>query len=299
MRAEAKGTAAILASAAGYGLISILVKLALADGVRVFALAAWRFVLGAALVWAVVLVAQRPLPPRGAWPALLGIGVLYAVDALAYVVALQWIPATTAVLVFYLYPIVVVLLAAAFLGERLTARRTAATLLSVAGCGLTAGEALGGGHPLGIVLVLVAVAALSAFILISRGLTERLPAFSSAALSLTGTAGVLVLVALATGGLALGGTPRGATLVATLALVSTALPLTLFLFGLKRVGAGKAAVFSTVEPVVTVIAAGIVLDERIAPLQYVGGALILAGVLWLRSERPLPRSEEPAPFEAP
>jgi drug/metabolite transporter (DMT)-like permease len=84
--------------------------------------------------------------------------------------------------------------------------------------------------------------------------------------------------------------------MAILSIVCTALPITLFVMGLKRVDAGKAATYSTIEPIVTVVAASLLLGERIAALQYLGGALILGGVLWLRRE-PQPRA--PDPLEAP
>jgi drug/metabolite transporter (DMT)-like permease len=87
--------------------------------------------------------------------------------------------------------------------------------------------------------------------------------------------------------------------VLALSLLCTALPITLFLMGIRHVGAGRAAVYSTIEPLVTVALAALVLHERVAPLQYAGGALILAAILWLRAERPLPSSEAPTPFDAP
>ena len=72
-----------------------------------------------------------------------------------------------------------------------------------------------------------------------------------------------------------------------LAVLSTALPITLFLVGIRHVGAGRAALFSTVEPLVAVVAAAFVLGERIGVFQYLGGALILTAILWLRSDRPI------------
>ncbi len=44
-------------------------------------------------------------------------------------------------------------------------------------------------------------------------------------------------------------------------------------------GAAQASLISTVEPLWTILAASILLGERLAPIQWVGGALILAGVL--------------------
>ena len=100
MRAEERrGSIAILIAAASYGFLSVFVKLALEAGVDVLSLAAWRFVLGAALVWVLLALRRRPVPPLRSWPALAGLGLLYSIDSLAYVSALQWVPAATAVLV--------------------------------------------------------------------------------------------------------------------------------------------------------------------------------------------------------
>lgn len=300
MRAEERrGTVAILVAAVGYGFLGVLVKLAIEAGVDVLPLAAWRFLFGAALVALFLAARRRPLAPLQSWPALAGLGVLYSVDALAFIVALQWIPAATAVLVFYVYPVVVVLLAAVFLGERLTARKLAATLAALTGCALTVGAGLSGGRPLGFALVLLAMLALSTYILVSRPLMRSLPAHGSAVVTLGSTALILAAVALAFDDLALGGGTRGLLLVVALSVVSTALPITLFLVGIRHVGAGRAAVLSTLEPVVTVLLAALLLDERIGPVQYAGGALIVTGILWLRAERPLPVTEAPGPLDAP
>lgn len=290
---------AILIAAVGYGFLSVLVKLAFEAGVHVLPLAAWRFVLGATLVWLALAARRRPLPPLRRWPSLAGLGALYSIDSLAFIVSLQWIQAATAVLVFYVYPVVVVLLAAAFLGERLTARKLAATAAALVGCALTVGAGLSGGRPLGFALVLFAMFALSVYIVVSRPIMQSLPAHGSAAVTLGSTALILTAVSLASGGLALGGGTRGLLLVIALSVVSTALPITLFLVGIRHVGAGRAAVLSTIEPVITVLLAALLLDERIGLVQYAGGALILTGLLWLRSERPLPPSETPTPLDAP
>jgi drug/metabolite transporter (DMT)-like permease len=54
---------------------------------------------------------------------------------------------------------------------------------------------------------------------------------------------------------------------------------------LERIGATNAAMLSTLEPVVTVMLAAFLLDERLKSVALIGGVLILAGVLLLaRSE---------------
>ena len=84
MSRELKGTLALVAAAAGYGTLAVLVKLALAAGAAIWPLVAWRFVLGATLVWAYVLVGRRPLPPPRRLPGLALLGFLYCGDAIAY-----------------------------------------------------------------------------------------------------------------------------------------------------------------------------------------------------------------------
>jgi len=299
MRSDRIGALAIVASAVGYGFVSVLLKLALEAGARPLALAAWRFVLAAVAVWLLLAVRRRPLPSRTALPRLCGLGALYSMDALLFTIALQWVAASTATLVFYAYPVAVVLLAAAFLSEPLTRRRLLACGLTVLGCALTAGGSPEGGRPLGILLVLLAMSALAVYIVTGRRILAREPAHASAAVIVTASAAILVGVAVAAGETDLGGGSRALVLVLLLSIVCTAFPITLFVVGIQRVNAGRAAIFSTLEPVVTVIVAAALLGERIGGVQVAGGVAILAGVLGLRSERPLPDAERVTPLDSP
>ena len=54
-----------------------------------------------------------------------------------------------------------------------------------------------------------------------------------------------------------------------------------FILGLPLVGASRAAILSTFEPASTVLLAVIILGETASPLQWMGGALIIASVLVL------------------
>jgi len=69
--------------------------------------------------------------------------------------------------------------------------------------------------------------------------------------------------------------------VLAIALVCTVAAVVLFLAGLARIGPVRASIYSTVEPVFTVILATVVLGERITVARAAGGALILGGVLLL------------------
>ncbi len=134
----------------------------------------------------------------------------------------------------------------------------------------------------------MSVVFVAVYILFGQAALRDLPAHGAAAVSLLATGALTTLVALLTGGLALGGGARGAQLVALMALISTAIPVTLLLAGIRDLGPGQAAIYATVEPLLAVSIAALVLGERIAPLQYVGGGVLLSGILWLRLQRPRP-----------
>jgi drug/metabolite transporter (DMT)-like permease len=73
----------------------------------------------------------------------------------------------------------------------------------------------------------------------------------------------------------------GWTPLVLIAMVSTVLAILTFFAGLKRVGPAAASIGSTLEPVVTVVLAWLVLGEAIAPVQVAGGALVLGAAAWL------------------
>ena len=283
---ETRGTLAVFGAAVGYSSLPILAKLALAEGVRVLPMVAWRFVVAAAALWLLIALTRRHVPPWEKWPALAGLGVLYAANATAYLAALQWVSASLATLVFFTYPAVVIALAAVFFGEPLGRPRVLATVLALSGCALIIGFDAQRVEPLGLLLILIAVAFVAIYILWGKTLLRDTPARGAAAVSLLATAAATALAAALLGGLALGGGSRGAVLVALMGLIATALPITLILAGVKEIGPGRAAVFSTVEPLLTVLLASLLLGEQIEPLQYFGGVVLLSGVLWLRLQRP-------------
>jgi len=71
------------------------------------------------------------------------------------------------------------------------------------------------------------------------------------------------------------------TLIVGFVLIATAIPILFFIVGLQLIGPSRAAILSTFEPATTVLLAVLILGEGANPIQYVGGALILASVLVL------------------
>jgi drug/metabolite transporter (DMT)-like permease len=297
MRAETKGTLAILGSSLGYATLPNLGKMALDAGVGVLPLLTWRFAIGATLVWLVLFATGGAIPSKNVRLPLVGLGALYATNSFAFMAALKWMPASLASLVFFTYPAVVVILARIFIGEPFTTRRLTSLILALIGCSLTAGVWLQGGDLRGLLLMLASVLVIAVFIVASHPVLKASPELGGSAVILTATAVVTAAVTALATNFAIPGGARVLVIIFLLGALSTALPVTLFLVGIKWIGPARAAVFSTMEPVFTVILAGLLLGERLSPLQMLGGALILFAVIWLRLEKPL--REQPGSLEVP
>ena len=71
--------------------------------------------------------------------------------------------------------------------------------------------------------------------------------------------------------------------IAGVGIVSTFVAVQAFYAGAHRIGAARASIVSTVEPIWTIVLANLLFAEVLGPLQLVGGAMILAGVVIAQS----------------
>jgi drug/metabolite transporter (DMT)-like permease len=217
----------------------------------------------------------------------------YVGQSLCYFIALEHAQASLVALLLYLYPGFVTVLAALWLGERLTRVKAAALVLCLAGSALM----VGGGHgdSLGIALALTAAVVYSLYIVAGARITPGVdPLATTAVVCLSAGAvfcGVSAVRVLAGSPPHLPATPSAWAAVVAIALVSTVTAMLAFFAGLTRLGAARTSMLSTLEPVVTVLLAAILLGERLTPLQWLGGAAVLAAVLWLVRAGGGPRDE--------
>jgi drug/metabolite transporter (DMT)-like permease len=72
-------------------------------------------------------------------------------------------------------------------------------------------------------------------------------------------------------------------LVLAMALFSTVMPLFIMAEALRRIGASRVALISSLGPAATVISGYLGLDERMTVVQTIGGVLIVSGVLIVAS----------------
>jgi drug/metabolite transporter (DMT)-like permease len=274
-----RGLTLVLVSAVAFGAMAIFGRFAYAGGADVVGVLISRFTIAGLLLAAVMAVTRRPWPRGRPLAVCIGMGAIgYAGQAACYFSALNHASAGLVALLLYAYPTLVAILAAVFLHQPLTRRTVLLLAASFAGIVLT----VGGGHgtPLGMALALGGAAVYSVYIIVGArelGGTDSLGSTTVICLSAAAT----FLVASVFQEPLFPSAWWGWLAVGLIAVVSTVVAILAFFAGLKRVGPATASIVSTLEPVVTVALAWALLGESLAPMQVVGGALVLASAAWL------------------
>jgi drug/metabolite transporter (DMT)-like permease len=284
------GVALIATSAACFGALAVLAKLAYVDGADPIGVLFGRFLI-AGLAMLVLLRVRGQRLPRGrvlVALVLLG-GVGYVGQSLTFFSAAALAPAGLISLLLYVYPAIVTIVSVVLFKESLGVVKVFALVIALAGTVLTLGET-GQAPPLGIALGLLSAAAYATYILVSSRVAPRAGAIPAATVVINAATVSYAVLAVVTRP-ALPRTTGGWLAVAGLALICTVVAFVTFLAGLERVGAADASTLSTLEPAVTIALAALLLGESVRAFQLVGGALILAGVVILSrtgSERVTP-----------
>jgi drug/metabolite transporter (DMT)-like permease len=269
-----------IGAGASFATLGIFSKLFYEHGGRPFELLVLRFVGTALLLGALAAVRRRvrPAPRIVVFGLLLGafqVGANYAL-----LVGFERAPAGLVVLLFYVYPMLATVGGALLFGEEFGVRRAVVLVLGLAGIGLTVG-APSSAPTIGIVLGLVAGVCTAGYILGARHLLHGS--------SLEAVEMVTLMYAAPAVGLAIAASihgfhkpqPAAFGWAAALILVSSVLAMTLFYGAVKLVGAGTASLLATVEPLVAVVLAYLVLGESLTRTQLGGGAVILGSVVAL------------------
>ncbi|MEJ2555720.1 MAG: DMT family transporter [Anaerolineae bacterium] len=288
------GIVLVVVSATSFGTLAIFGRYAYADGMDALTILFLRFSLSAVLM-AILLAARRESLPRG--PALIqlvGMGAIgYVGQAFSYFTALKYASAGLVALLLYLYPLFVAILSAILLRKRITHVKRLALGLALAGTALTVGPE--GGQLLGVLLAISAAVIYSMYIIVGTQVMKQVSAVQSSTV-IFAAAGAMSGFLMAARGPHLPATGAGWAVIGSIVLIATVLPVVTFLAGLERIGPTNAAMLSTLEPVVTVLLAALLLGETLKPITLLGGGLILVAVVLLtqselRRPEPMPAGD--------
>jgi probable blue pigment (indigoidine) exporter len=281
----ARDMAALVLAAASWGLGTVISKAALGEFPPATLLAVQ---LASSLAVLVVLMWRRGIPLRGHGPALLGRlgllnpGVAYALGLLG----LTTITASVSVLLWALEPLMILLLAAAFLRERITPGLLVLSVVAVAGIILVVYEPTAiGGQVVGVAVTVVGIACCAAYTVITRRFLPDAQETSQVVLWQQGyglalAIGLLVVIALLGGPLA----PTDLTLIGLASAVLSGVlyyagAYWLYLGALRRVPASVAAASFYLIPIVGVAGGVLLLGERLGAVQWIGAAMVIVSVI--------------------
>ncbi len=280
-RAHDLGVLSLLVIAPIWGYSWIVIKVAL-DYARPFTYIALVTALCTACFFLALVVAGRPLrPPPLAWTAAIGLLQTAAFNSLA-TLALDVGGAGKVSVLAYTMPFWLLLLAWAFLGERLGGLQWPAVALAFAGLVLVVRPWDIGGALSGVLACSAGLVWAAAALLIK--LLQRRTYVDTLSLTAWQMAfGAVPLIAIAV--LTESGWPQWtgtfAACVAYTVLLSSGLCYLLWFIALRALSAGAAGMGTLAVPVIGVMAAWVQLGERPLAVEAVGMALIVAGLALL------------------
>jgi len=300
--ATARGLAAVTFATLAYGSITTLSRIAYDDGATPITLVVLRNAMFVLAIGAFLLFVRGGLAlPRRAWLASLLLAFFMGLLAVGYLSSIAYIPVGLAALLFFTFPIFVALLSAVTGQDRLTAAKGLAVLLAFVGLALAFGlrpETMdwpGLSAEIdrlratldwrGVALALMAsVAVAFAHVFVA-------PVFRQYDIvSVNFLAHVWMLIGLAVYGFAMRdfALPYGidGQLVAMASMGLYIIAYSLWSLALAWIGPLRTAGMMNLEPVVSLVVAALVLDERLDRVQLAGVALVLfALVLVARGPR--------------
>lgn len=270
-----------LLSSVCFGIMAVLAKLSYADGLDGLGLQQIRYTL-AVPIMALMLGVWKPrllLPSKSVLlKAVIMGGVLCGIQCPTYFIGVETIPASSASLIVSFYPVTTALLAAYFLGQRIDLATGTAIGLVLAGCALVFLDAFSRPIELkGALLVVISTLTYSVYLVFGQvALRNENP--------LRATFWVIVMTAVSLNLLAGPGRWSGYDLNdiywgAVFGLVCSVLGISFLYLALEKVGSAHVAIFASLDPVIGVTGAALVLGEKVVAWQIAGMFLIVTGII--------------------
>ncbi|MEW6059032.1 MAG: DMT family transporter [Actinomycetota bacterium] len=296
-RREAAGALLVVSASALFGFVVVFGKLALRRGWPVTSMLALRFGIGAAILAVALAVLRRPLvAASGERTVLVLLAVCgYAVEAALFFAALEHGTAAAVTLLFFTYP-VLVMLASWAMGTGRPSKLTAFSL-ALAGTGTAIVVATGGRLSIERVGVLFALGSAVAYTLYLVGADRLLRKTNPVTSSMWVSAGASIGLAAYSLVSGVGQIPAGwGKWWPVLGMsAGTAGAFVCLLSGLERLGAVRTSVIAATEPLSSALLAYLFLNEAVTIGTALGGALILTGAVAAALARTSRAAEPPIP----
>jgi len=267
-----------LAAAIALGVSDVLAKIIIGSRCDVLTMLSFRSVVGLAFMW--IWLRFGPKPPTNArvrWISI-AIGLLFAALIFCLFKAIEFNDVPTAVLTYFVYPLLTGLVASATGLERLRWQGVVCALVAFLGLAIMIGA-----HPAGLALVGIAYAIGAAccrtgVLIATRAFLVGADARLTTWYSVAAQVAVFVALSLVTQTWTPPQTNAGWAALIAMSLATTGGILFVFVSTI-RVGAFRTALIMNLEPLTATVLSALVLSEVMTPLQAFGGATMLAALV--------------------
>jgi len=268
-----------IAAAVVLGVSDVLVKIIAAAHCDVLTMLSFRSVIGLAFMAIWLRFGRRPQPAnaRIRWISV-GIGVLFAVLIFCLFKAIELNDVSTAVLTYFVYPLLTGLAAAATGLERLRWQGIACALAAFGGLAIMIGA-----HPAGLALggiafALAAASCRTGVLIVTRAFLIGADARLTTLYSVIAQAAIFVALSVVTQTWHPPETDAGWAALIGMSLATTAGIVFIFV-STMRVGPFRTALIMNLEPLIAMVGSALVLGDMITPMQALGSGIMLAALM--------------------
>lgn len=282
--ARALGIVLVVVSTIAIAVVPSLARLAYDGGSNTLTVLTFRSVVSVALTWAVAHALGQTL--RMSCRALAfsaAAGVCYAVMLVGYLGAVEFIPVNTVILIYFIHPLLIGIVAARLGDEPVTASMMAALTCACVGLGLAVGFSSKDLNAPGVALAALGCVSCVGVIVLNGRAMKSANAMA-VVFSMMASASVVLAAGLSFGAWAAPGTPLGWIGLVGVAIGATVGTLTFFA-AVAMIGTVRATMISNLEPLLGILFAVLILGEVIGPWQAAGIAMVLASIVFMERAR--------------
>jgi drug/metabolite transporter (DMT)-like permease len=288
MNNKLKGMLITLVSAASFGVSAPIAKFIYKYGITPNFMLALRFSIATLFIWGYIFLNRKKIKYKLNKDQLLIMmaigGLVYFLTTAFYFNAIKFIPVSIHVMIFYTYPFMVNIFAFLVLKENISKIQLISMVIAFIGLLLTISINSLGINSTGLLLSLLAALFNGMYILL-LGLKKIGEVDSIVTAAYTNLfSSISFFVYCGVKGEVQLGVPFNAWVgIVFIALVSTAIAIVALSKGVRMIGASKASIISTFEPLEGVFLSLMFLGESMNLKQIIGGVLILVAIIMINS----------------
>jgi drug/metabolite transporter (DMT)-like permease len=281
-RNRATGLICAILCSIGLGLAVALGRVAFDGGTTPLTVALCRSVFSIGFMASLCLATGQSLkPPKGSWPLLLILGLLFSHMAFGNIGSTKYIPVSVAALLFFVYPPVVALINSALDRQLPGLLKTVAIATSFTGLAVMLGVGFEALDPRGVIIGLTSgIACAVNMVWVSRRGANLHP-FMIVFYQSVVSAVVLTLLAFQLDELRLPNITSGWWGLGFIVVLQST-SILLFYFAIKRIGTERTGLLNNLQPVASIIAAMFLFQEVLTGDRIIGAVMVLGGILLMQ-----------------